>query len=118
MSNLAQTLKKMGRKAEAGVLLRRLAQLQPEPPFYFFELGRKAMGERDYATARRMFLREMERDPYYHEFHFWLAQAELALGNIGLAQRQLDLAIQGSTNRRDEAMYAAKRERLRAYQGH
>ncbi|HEV7813698.1 MAG TPA: tetratricopeptide repeat protein, partial [Janthinobacterium sp.] len=61
MSNLAQTLKKMGRKAEAGVLLRRLAQLQPEPPFYFFELGRKAMGERDYATARRMFLREMER---------------------------------------------------------
>jgi tetratricopeptide (TPR) repeat protein len=114
MSNLAQTLQDMGRLSEAETLQRRLGQLQPEPPFHFFDLGREAMARRDYAEARRLFAREIERDPYYHEFHFWLAQAELKLGDLAQAERQLELAMAGSTSRRDESLYAAKLDRLRA----
>jgi Tfp pilus assembly protein PilF len=114
MSNLAQTLQAMGRVEQADVLLRRLGRLQPEPPFHFFDLGREAMARHDYTEARRLFAREIERDPYYHEFHFWLAQAELKLGDTAQAERQLQLAMAGSTSRRDESLYAAKLDRLRA----
>lgn len=114
MSNQVQTLRALGEKAEASRLQARLNVLLPEPPFYYFEQGLQAMQRQEYARARGLFLRELERDPDYHEFHFWLAQAELRLGDAGQAERQLELAMHNSTSPHDESMYAAKRDHLRA----
>lgn len=114
LSNLAQALDALGRADEAQLLRRTLLTLQPEPPFHFFNLGRRAMENADYQEAARLFKREIARDPYYHEFHFWLAQAYARMGQLSQAARQLELAMDNSTTRSEHGLYAAKLQRLRA----
>jgi thioredoxin-like negative regulator of GroEL len=66
----------------------------------------------DFRAAKSFFTRELDRDPDYHEFHFWLALAELRLGNIERARAELALAQQNSTTRLDHDLYGAKLRRL------
>ncbi|MDC8759279.1 tetratricopeptide repeat protein [Janthinobacterium fluminis] len=114
MDNLAQTLTLLGRDAEAATLRHRLAQLLPHPPFDYFNRGLAAMRHGDFQQAAALFSKELERDPYYHEFHFWLAQAYLRLGDTARAERQLGLALDESTSSRDRQLYAAKLDRLKS----
>jgi tetratricopeptide (TPR) repeat protein len=114
LSNLAQALEASGLPDEALPLRRRLLALQPQPPFHYFNLGKAAMQRNDYVQAIQLFSREIARDPYYHEFHFWLAQAYARLGQLEQAGKQLELAMDNSTTRGDHTVYAAKLQRLRA----
>jgi tetratricopeptide (TPR) repeat protein len=114
MSNLALVLKTEGRVDEASALTRRLDEMQPFPPFYFFNLGLVAMRHGEYQAAKKLFTREIERDPYYHEFHFWLAVADIDLGNLEEGRAQLALAMQNSANRKQHELYAAKLDRIKA----
>jgi len=114
MSNLVSVLDAMGRKNDAATLARRLAELDPHPPFSYFMLGMNALRERNFVVARDMFAKEVDRAPYYHEFHFWLAQSYLALGQIAEAKKQLALALEYSENGRDRALYAAKLARMKS----
>lgn len=114
MYNLAHNLRALGREAEAEALLAQLARLQPRPPFHFFNLGMAALRAGDPAAAVRLFSQEIERDPYYHEFHFWLAQAYARLGQLERVRAELGLALDNSTTRRDQQLYAAKLDRIRA----
>ena len=118
LSNLAQVLEASGLPDEALPLRRRLLALQPQPPFHYFNLGKAAMQQNDYVKAIQLFSREIARDPYYHEFHFWLAQAYARLGQLAQADRQLELAMDNSTTRREHGLYAAKLQRLRATTAH
>ena len=68
----------------------------------------------DYRRAKQMFLREVERDPYYHEFHYWLAAACLRLGEGDCARRELLAAVENSPTRSDRDIYSAKLHRLKA----
>jgi len=61
-----------------------------------------------------MFEREAERDPYYHEFHFWLAAACLRLGETEMARKHMALALENSPTRGDHDIYAAKLARIKA----
>lgn len=70
MHNLMNVLYKQGRQNEADLWHAQLEKLQPYPPFYFFNLGRLAMDKGDFSKAKTMFTRELNRNPYYHEFHF------------------------------------------------
>ncbi|MYN29950.1 tetratricopeptide repeat protein [Duganella levis] len=115
LSNLAQTLESNNQLAEAAVLRARLARLEPYPPFYFFVQGQEAMKLGDYARARTLFERELDRVPDYHELHFWLAVANYQLGNLRAADRHMALAMENSTTRGDHDVYSAKLDRLRAY---
>jgi len=114
MSNLAQAYDKLQRHAEAAQLRRVVQALQPEPPFHFFDLGRLAMASGQYREAARLFQRELARDPHYHEFHFWLAQAHAQLGQWPQASQQLQLAMAQSLTRSEHSLYAGKLARLRA----
>jgi tetratricopeptide (TPR) repeat protein len=114
MSNLVSVLDAMGRKDDAATLARRLAELDPHPPFSYFMSGMNALRERNFAVARDMFAKEVDRAPYYHEFHFWLAQSYLALGQVAEAKKQLALALEYSENGRDRALYAAKLARMKS----
>ena len=118
LSNLAQVLEASGLPDEALPLRRRLLALQPQPPFHYFNLGKAAMQQNDYVKAIQLFSREIARDPYYHEFHFWLAQAYARLGQLAQADRQLELAMDNSTTRSEHGLYAAKLQRLRATTAH
>jgi tetratricopeptide (TPR) repeat protein len=116
LSNLAQSLRQLDRAAEAAPLEARLAQLEPYPPFHFFNQGRLAMQQGDYARARELFGRELARSPDYHEFHFWMALACFQLGRLAEADRHMRLAMENSTTRGDHDLYTAKLDRIKAYE--
>jgi Tfp pilus assembly protein PilF len=116
LSNLVQLLQAGGRPGDAAPVQARLASLQvAQPaPFHDFDLGRQAMAAGDYGRARRLYERELRRDPYHAEFHFWLAQAAAQLGDLRTADEHLARAMAGSTTSADRDLYSAKLERLRA----
>ena len=114
MSNLVPVLGAMGRRAEAAALAHRLEELDPHPPFSYFTLGMNALRERNFTQARDLFAKEVDRAPYYHEFHFWLAQSYLALGQIDQAKKHLGLALEYSDTGRERALYAAKLARIKS----
>lgn len=115
LSNLAQTLRQSGRIAESDALYRKLAQIEPHPPFHFFDLGVAAMQRGDFEAARDFFARELRRDAYYHEFHFWFGVANYRLGDLKVARKHLSLALEYSTTRKDHDVYAAKLASIRSH---
>jgi Tfp pilus assembly protein PilF len=115
LSNLKIVLERSGRAAEAEAVGARLAQLQPFPPFHFLELGRRAMERGDFEAARGLFARELRRQPYQHEVHFWTAQAHWALGNRQIAAQHLRLAMENSNTPGNQRLYAAKLDSLKAH---
>jgi Flp pilus assembly protein TadD len=117
MHNLSRLLDAQGRSAEAAPWRAKLAKLDAEPPFHHFDLGVAAVQAGDYQAAQAHILREMRRDPDYHEFHFWLAVALYGLGDIAQAREHLDTAMKNSTTQRDRSIYASKLQRLAASSG-
>jgi Tfp pilus assembly protein PilF len=114
ISNLVAVYKGQGRTAEAASLAQKLKQMEPDPPFAFFNRGLKAMREGNFQAARDFFAREVNRAPYYHEFHFWLASAYAKLGEVDKARKQLALAMEYSTTRGEHDLYAAKLDRIKS----
>ena len=117
MSNQVLVLNDLGRTSEANELAAKLKKIKPYPPFYFFDLGMRAMQKADYAEAKTMFAREVHRASYYHESHFWLAVAEYRLGDLRQARKQMAEAMELSTTSADHALYAAKLARLNSGRG-
>jgi Tfp pilus assembly protein PilF len=114
MTNLIAVLREEGgRETEAKALATRLASLEPNPPFHFFHLGMDAIRAGDFARARDLFQREIARDAYNHEFHFWLAMAFYGLGDAKQAREHLTTAMENSNTRSEHDLYAAKLDRLR-----
>ena len=114
MRNLAGVLEQRGTPGEALALREKLQRIEPYPPFHFFDLGVAALKRKDFAAARDGFLRELDRNAYYHEVHFGLAAAYFGLGEIRASQKHLGTALKTSTNRREQDLYAAKLEWLRS----
>lgn len=114
LSNLIEVLRKVDRQSEAQVYADRLANLQPNAPFHYFNRGMAAMDRGEYAEAKALFKREIKRDPNYDEFHLWLALAHLRLGETKDAIEELTLAQTNSTTRKARNLYADKLERIKA----
>ena len=117
MSNLVAVLNDTGHAAEAATLSRKLEKLEPNPPFSYFNLGLKAMKDENYRLARDLFVKEVDRAPRYHEFHYWLAAAYAGLGDVEKARTQLAIALEYSTTRKEHELYAAKLDRINAARG-
>ena len=117
LANLAEVYTRLGLADDAGATRSRLAALESEAPFHYFNLGLAAMRERDWVTARDYFAREVKRADYYHEFHFWLGLADWQLGDLTEANKHLALAMENSTTRGQHDLYAAKLAWLKAHQG-
>jgi Tfp pilus assembly protein PilF len=108
LQNVARLLQRQGRMAEAAPFEQRLAALERDPPFAHFDQGVVAAKAGQYAAARDHLLREMKRDPDYHEFHFWLAVSLYGLGDVQQARKHLDMAMRNSLTVRERAIYASK----------
>jgi Tfp pilus assembly protein PilF len=113
MQNLGPLLAATGRPAEAAEMARRVAAVEPVPPFQYFDKGMVALKAGDYDAARKLFEREVKRAPYYDEFHFWLAVTLLRLGQAKEAREQLSQAIDTSTKSDNRQLYSAKLAHLR-----
>lgn len=116
LSNLAIVYQNIGRVDDAEKLNLRVAKMQPNPPFYFFDLGQAAMRNGDFKAAKELFAKEVARAGAQSEFHFWLALAYFNLGEIKGAQKHLALANEFSATPKERALYAAKLERIKSYQ--
>lgn len=113
MQNQVRVLESAGKQAESQALAAKLAALEPNPPYQFFNQGMQAMERKDYGAARDLFAREVRRAPENHEFHFWLAMANLNLGDTRKAGEQLALARDMSTTIAARDRYADKLQHLR-----
>ena len=118
MSNRVLVLRDLGRQTEAEALQQQLLQLDPHPPFSYFHEGMAALRERRFEAAKKLFIKEIDRAPYHHEFQFWLAVTYLALNDVGHAKAHLARAVEASTSRDDRALYAAKLDKLNALGTH
>ena len=114
LANRVIALHDLGRDDEAGALRQPLDRLDPHPPFSDFRLGMLALREHRLDDALRLFTREVERSPDYHEFQFWLAVTYAELNDPKHAAGHLARAMATSTTRRDHDLYAAKLDRLKA----
>lgn len=112
LQNQVRVLEAAGKPAESQALAARLAALEPNPPYKFFNEGMSAMQRKDYRAARKLFAREVRRAPENHEFHFWLAMANLQLGDTREAGEQLALARDMSTTIAARDRYAGKLQHL------
>ena len=115
LANLAEVASREGRGDEAALLRARLAQLEPEPPLHFFNLGMAAMQREDFRAARDLFAREAARSDASADVHFWLGVAHYRLGDIDRAARELSLAAEASASRSERDLYSAKLDWLRAH---
>ncbi|MEO6407926.1 MAG: tetratricopeptide repeat protein [Burkholderiaceae bacterium] len=118
MSNLLFALRDQGRAGEAEALAGRLARLEPNPPYSFFNQGMAALSAGHVTAARDLFEREVRRAPYNAEFHLWLATVYARLGDLSRAQSHLAEAIANSPTRGERELYTAKLARLKAGQAH
>jgi hypothetical protein len=62
-----------------------------------------------------MFLKEIDRDPDYHEFHYALAVADFGLNRLDEAKAEMALAMSDAVKRSDHDLYAAKLDKLKAW---
>ena len=118
MSNRVLALRDLGREAEAAALAKRLEQLDPQPPFKYFNEGMAAYRAGRIDAARRLFAKEVARAPYHHEFEYWLAVTYVELNDVERASIHLNRAKEVSTTRKDHDLYAGKLERLKALTTH
>ena len=114
MSNLALVLQDLGRTAEAQEVTAKLARLQSVAPFADFNRGLEAVRAGDFKLARDLFSREVARDSYNAEFHFWLSVAYFGLGDAQAARRELTVAMENSNTRGEHDRYAAKLRKLKS----
>ena len=115
LANYAEALRELGRTGEAQAVQARLAIHEPVPPFYWFVQGQAALHKGEFAKAREMFLKEIARDPDYHEFHYALAVADFGLNRLDEARAELALAMTDAVKRSDHDLYAAKLDKLKAW---
>ena len=115
LTNYVQALRKLGRTAEADTFQAHLTAVEPTPPFYWFVQGEAALHRGDFLAARELFLKEIDRSPDYHEFHYGLAVADFQLGRLDEARREMTLAMEGAIKRTDHDLYAAKLDKLNAW---
>lgn len=108
MSNLVLVLGDAGRHEEAQLYAKQLAQIQPVPPYKYFDEGVAAMKAGEFAAARQLFRKEIARAAYVPEFHFWLALADYRLGNLPGARGELNKAMENSATIKDREVYRAK----------
>ncbi|MBV8035754.1 transglutaminase domain-containing protein [Roseateles sp.] len=108
MSNLILVLSDTGRREEAQVYATQLAQLQPVPPYKFFDEGVAAMRAGEFATARQLFRKEVARAAYVPEFHFWLGLANYGMGDMAGARGEIAKALENSSTVKDRELYGAK----------
>lgn len=108
LSNLVLVLSDLGRSEEAQRYSNQLAQVQPVPPYKFFDEGVAAMKAGEFAQARQFFRKEVARAAYVPEFHFWLGLANFGLGDVAGARGEIAKAMENSATTQDRRMYGAK----------
>jgi len=117
IANLAELYARTQRPDEAQALYARLAHLEPQPPFHYYDEGMVAMRNGDYKTARNLLARELARGTASPEVSYWLGVAYLRLGDSERASRYHNQALDASTSRGDRDVYVSILSQLKSRAG-
>ena len=113
LGNLVGALEQTGRPDEAAAVRAQLRRVERLRPFQDYEEGLLAMQAGDYERARTLFQRELRRNGLqFDELHLNLARIYLHFEDYAEARRQLEKALEYSTTRQRQAIYAAKLQAL------
>ena len=114
MWNLAQVRQAQGRSDEARLWTDRRLAIEPAAPFQSLQWAEAAMARGDWAAAQDLLQRERRITGETHELHFALALLSHRQGQTGLAQRELQRAMDTSPSASLQARYAGKLAWLKA----
>ncbi len=114
LANRILVLRELGKIQEAEKLADRLARLDPHPPMSYFKQAQKEMVEGHFEIAKRLFEKEIERDPDRQEYEFGLALAYFKLRDNVHAYQHMYRAFELSTNLPVHDLYKAKLEKLKS----
>lgn len=114
LTNASALYRRLGDTRQAGLLARRLQQVQRSDPFVQFRLGNEAEQRHDYPEAIRAYRRAIRLYGTAHPFHFGLARAYFLDGDIGRASAEMARArdLAGSNADLVKAQYQAKLDSL------
>lgn len=114
LTNASALYRRMGDTRQAGLLARRLQQVQRSDPFVQFRLGNEAEQRRDYADAIRAYRRAISLYGTAHQFHFGLARAYFLAGDNRRASVEMSKARDLAGTNADflKAQYQAKLDTL------
>ena len=114
MWNLAQVRQAQGRSDEARLWTERRLAIEPAAPFQSLQQAEAAIARGDWAAAQDLLQRERRITGETHELHFALALLGHRQGHTGLAQRELQRAMDTSPSASLQARYAGKLAWLKA----
>ena len=114
MWNLAQVRQAQGLNDEARLWTERRLAIEPAAPFQWLQEAEAAIANGDWAAAQDLLQRERRITGETHELHFALALLSHRQGQAGLAQRELQRAIDISPSAGLQARYAGKLAWLKA----
>ncbi|WP_447595034.1 tetratricopeptide repeat protein [Stenotrophomonas rhizophila] len=114
LTNASALYRRMGDTRQAGLLARRLQQVQRSDPFVQFRLGNEAEQRHDYADAIRAYRRAINLYGTAHQFHFGLARAYFLAGDNRRASVEMSKArdLAGTNADYLKAQYQAKLDTL------
>jgi len=108
LRNYGIFLRRQGRPAEAKEIDKTLTRLADPNPFDWISAGQNAYDANEFKRAIGFFKRGVDLAPYLHEAHFGLAKANFRLGNLKIAERELELALKNATRSSSRKLYEAK----------
>lgn len=108
MSNLAQIYVLNGDIERGEKLAHFVKENRPAPYLHYFRLGKAEMNTANFAEAKKLFSKELKREPEHHEVHFWLALAHFRLNEFSDAEMHLAKAQKFGYTETDRKIYASK----------
>ena len=108
LENLALLYKKTNREFMATQIMDKLRNSRENNPYYHFSLANLALEKGKYENAVKLYKKSIYLNDKPHEFHFNLAKAYFALGDIENTRRYLNKAKKRVKNAKIEEQYAFK----------
>ena len=108
LRNYGIFLRREGRSAEAEEIDKTLSRLADPNPFDWISAGQSAYDANEFRRAIDFFKKGVDLAPYLHEAHFGLAKANFRLGNLKVAEQELQLALNYATRSTSRKLYEAK----------
>jgi len=106
-------LKDLGRDAETVELEQRLAKLDQDRPWSYFFEAQSEFATGRYEHARRLYEKEIARDPAHHEFEYGLAMVYMKLKDSANAIIHLQKAIELCASKPLRQLYLADLEHIK-----
>ncbi|WP_165794969.1 tetratricopeptide repeat protein [Solimicrobium silvestre] len=114
LTNQILVLKDLGRVQEAKEKAARLLELDPHPLMSYYFQAQSEMSAGHFESARRLYEKEIARDPDHHEYELGLALVYFNLHDNENAMKHLKRAIELSPSKKMRGLYEEKLQRLKA----